>query len=79
MRTSKTKLMVQQLESRTTPATLVSSSTVTYQDLDGDNAVVVFSKPLLTAANAEYHLHVHRRSGRGWQQCRVRNSSRRST
>jgi hypothetical protein len=33
------------------PATLVSPTTLTYQDVDGDNVTVKFSKPLLTVGN----------------------------
>jgi len=42
---------LEQLERRETPATLVSPTTVTYQDIDGDNVTVVFSRPILTVAN----------------------------
>jgi hypothetical protein len=42
---------LQTLETRETPATLVSPTTVTYQDTDGDDVTVRFSKPVLTAAN----------------------------
>ncbi len=40
---------IEALESRYAPATLVSPTTLTYQDADGDNVVVKFSKPLLTS------------------------------
>jgi hypothetical protein len=43
-------LRLVELESRQTPATLVSPTTLTYQDVDGDNATVKLSKPLLTSA-----------------------------
>src|SRR5262249_54766546 len=39
------------LETRATPATLLGANKVTYQDLDGDNVIVAFSKSFLTAAN----------------------------
>jgi hypothetical protein len=39
-----------ELESRQTPATFVSPTTLTYQDVDGDNVTVKLSKPLLTSA-----------------------------
>lgn len=47
-----TELRLERLETRETPATFVSPTTVTYQDIDGDDVRVVFSKPLLTATNA---------------------------
>lgn len=42
---------MEQLERRDTPATLVSPTAVTYQDIDGDNVTVTFSKPILTSGN----------------------------
>lgn len=42
---------VEALESRTLLATLVSANKLTYQDADGDNVEVAFSKPILTAGN----------------------------
>src|SRR5262245_25443025 len=45
------RLAVEPLEHREVPATLVSPTTVTYQDIDGDNVIVKLSKPLLTAGN----------------------------
>ncbi len=39
-----------QLESRRLLATLVSTTKITYQDIDGDNVSVTFSKPILTNA-----------------------------
>ena len=36
-----------QLESRRLLATLVNTTTLTYQDIDGDNVTVKFSKPIL--------------------------------
>jgi hypothetical protein len=42
---------VETLESRTLLATLVSANQLTYQDADGDNVEVTFSKPILTPAN----------------------------
>ena len=44
-------LRLEPLESREVPATLVSPTTVTYQDVDGDNVTVLLSQPKLTAAN----------------------------
>lgn len=41
----------QQLETRILPATLVNPTTLTYQDIDGDNVAVTFSNPILAAAN----------------------------
>jgi len=46
-----TRLALEPLEGREVPATLVSPTTVTYQDIDGDNVTVKLSKPLLTAGN----------------------------
>src|SRR5262249_4304912 len=39
------------LERRDAPATFVSPTKLTYQDIDGDNVTVTLSKPLLTAGN----------------------------
>jgi hypothetical protein len=50
-RHSKPRLAVQPLEAREVPATLVNPTTLTYRDTDGDDVQVVFSKPILTAAN----------------------------
>ena len=44
-------LSVQELEGRFAPATLVGATKVTYQDADGDNVAVVFSKPILNSGN----------------------------
>jgi hypothetical protein len=38
------------LEARLAPATLVNATTVTYQDVDGDNVTVHISKPVFSAA-----------------------------
>lgn len=46
-----TRLILEALEDRTVPATLVSPNRVTFQDIDGDLAEVVFSKPVLNAGN----------------------------
>src|SRR5687767_2890429 len=46
-------LNIELLESREAPATLVGNNKVTYQDLDGDNVTVTFSKPILTPANVD--------------------------
>lgn len=50
---SKTRFVphLEQLEHRYAPATLVSPMKLTYQDFDGDNVVVAFSKPILNASN----------------------------
>ena len=39
------------LEPRDAPATLVSGTTLTYRDADGDRVTVTFSRPVLTAGN----------------------------
>src|SRR5687767_8264314 len=44
-------LHLEPLERRDGAATLVSPTPLTYQDADGDNVAVVFSKPILNAAN----------------------------
>jgi hypothetical protein len=44
-------LRLEMLESRRTPATLVDAKTVTFQDVDGDAATIVFSKPVFTDNN----------------------------
>ena len=46
-------LRCEQLERRDAPATLVSSTKMTYQDFDGDNVAVVFTKPILNAGNVD--------------------------
>jgi len=46
------RLAVESLEGREVPATLVSPTTLTYQDVDGDNVTVKLSKPLLSVGNA---------------------------
>ncbi len=38
----------QQLETRILPATLVNPTTLTYQDVDGDDVALTFSNPILT-------------------------------
>src|SRR5262245_2043101 len=40
-------LRLEQMESRDAPATLVNATKLTYQDADGDNVAVTFSKPVL--------------------------------
>lgn len=45
---TRTRLNLERLETREMPATLVSPTRLTYQDVDGDNVVVTLSKPLLT-------------------------------
>ncbi len=47
----RTTRAVEALEPRTLLATLVSANKLTYQDADGDNVEVAFSKPILTAGN----------------------------
>ncbi len=42
---------LEQLEPRTLLASMVSASKLTYQDVDGDDVSVTFSKAILTAAN----------------------------
>jgi hypothetical protein len=46
-------LRCEQLERRDAPATLVGNTKVTYQDFDGDNVSVIFSKPILDAGNVD--------------------------
>src|SRR5262245_66571849 len=45
------RLHFEPLEPRALLATLVSATTVSYQDVDGDDVTVVLSKPILTAGN----------------------------
>jgi hypothetical protein len=51
LRTNRARLNLEPLEIRATPATMVNSTTLTYQDVDGDNVRVTFSKPILTAGD----------------------------
>src|SRR6186997_636417 len=51
-RRTSSPLRLEQLETRDAPATLVSATKMTYQDIDGDNVAVTFSKPILNAGNA---------------------------
>src|SRR5205814_1218886 len=44
-------LCLESLETREAPATLVSATKLTYQDIDGDNVTVTLSKPLLNLGN----------------------------
>ncbi len=46
-------LRLECLEGRDAPATLVGGNKVTYQDVDGDNVSVTFSKPILSAGNVD--------------------------
>jgi len=46
-------LRLEPLEARDAPATLVSATKVTYQDVDGDDVTVVFSKPILNAGSVD--------------------------
>jgi hypothetical protein len=46
-----TCLNLERLEARETPATLVNPTTMTYQDVDGDDVTVRFSKAILAANN----------------------------
>ncbi|HQR08806.1 MAG TPA: hypothetical protein PLN21_18415 [Gemmatales bacterium] len=45
------RLFCESLEDRSVPATLVSPTTMTFQDVDGDIAAVIFSKPVLDEYN----------------------------
>jgi hypothetical protein len=47
----KTRLEMECLEAREVPATMLSPTMLTYQDIDGDSVQVMFSRPVLTAAN----------------------------
>jgi hypothetical protein len=47
----RTNPSIEPLEARIAPATLISPTTVTFQDKNGDAATVTISKPLFTAAN----------------------------
>ena len=44
--------ILETLEHRLAPATVVSLRQLTYQDIDGDNVTVTFSKPILTSDSA---------------------------
>src|SRR4051812_35727143 len=44
-------LQVEALEGRLVPATLVSPTVLTYQDVDGDTVTVRISKPVLNSGN----------------------------
>src|SRR5262249_48060090 len=46
------RLQVECLERRDAPAILMSATKLVYQDVDGDDVAVKFSKPILTAVNA---------------------------
>jgi hypothetical protein len=48
-RTHRIRSIVDRLENRIAPATLVGANTATYVDVDGDSVVVSFSKPILTS------------------------------
>jgi hypothetical protein len=48
---NRARLALEQLERREVPATLISATKMTYQDIDGDNVTVTLSKPLLNAGN----------------------------
>ena len=43
--------LVECLESRLAPATFVNATTVTYQDVDGDNVTIRSTSPIFSAAN----------------------------
>ena len=47
----RSRLDVETLETRHVRATLMNATTLTYQDVNGDNVSVVFSKPVLNQAN----------------------------
>jgi hypothetical protein len=49
LRKSRRLLHCESLEDRRVMATLVNTTTMTYQDIDGDNVTVKFSKPVLTS------------------------------
>ena len=51
VRRSAQPMQVEALEVRQMPATLVSPTTLTYQDLDGDSVTVTFSQSILNAGN----------------------------
>src|SRR6266568_748094 len=50
-RKKRSVLQLEALELREAPATLVSPSKLTYQDIDGDNVAVTLSKPILNPGN----------------------------
>ena len=52
------RLRLVELETRQTPATLVSPTTLTYQDVDGDAVTVTLSKPVLTSATVAGNVFV---------------------
>src|SRR5262245_24410867 len=45
-------LRLESLEARSAPATLATSNTLTFRDVDGDSVIVAFNKPVLTDVNA---------------------------
>lgn len=47
------KLHIETLEDRMVPASLVNPKTMTFQDVDGDIAAVVFSRPVLNIFNVD--------------------------
>jgi hypothetical protein len=54
------RLQLEALEPRWAPATRVSATQLTYQDIDGDIVTVTFSKPILTdvtVANGMFVFH----------------------
>ena len=53
IRTKSRRLELESLEDRLTPATLIGSTKFTYQDVDGDNVTVTFSKPILNLGNID--------------------------
>src|SRR6476659_3219700 len=52
-RRNSSPLRLEALETRDAPATLVSATKLTYQDIDGDNVTVTFSKPILNNGNLD--------------------------
>lgn len=50
--------LLEPLEDRIAPATLVDASTVTYQDVDGDAVTVKFSKPVFSGGNTGDFMNV---------------------
>lgn len=47
----RTRLGIESLEAREVPATFINATTLTYQDVDGDDVTVKFSKGILNAGN----------------------------
>jgi len=58
MSTRLPRLGLEILEGREVPATFVNSTTLTDQDLDGDEVTVKFSKGILGAGNDDWTLGI---------------------